>query len=183
MSRINFIQPVSLAHKQELRLWYSISFWSSIALAVPLGIISATQWYLYRSLCAQAKELAHELNQTESNRTAQQQHAQEQHQLQGHLATINRYKTNPKNPLGILKIFRSATHEMTIESISIDCHHFELYATCPSITNVSRCMQRLTKEPSLAHITLESLHMQDNKVQVTIKGTIITKLRTIKTEK
>ena len=177
MNRINFIKTVPLSKQREVRVWIWLCIISICAFVSSIIITSGIQWHLYRSLHQQKKNLIEQVAQFATIMSEQRKQLEEQQYLQKKLDTINRYKTNPKNPHPILAILRKAMHDLSLQSASITTKQFECNALCSSATQASASIKRLHQESSLHNIQLVSLQTQQDKIQISIKGNITTKLR------
>ncbi len=177
MNRINFVKPVPSSTKKEVRLWNWLCLSLGSLLFLNISIISGMQWFLYRALQKQKNELYAQLPQFNAIMTDQRTKLIERDQLQKQLDATTRYKTNPKNPMGIFAILRKATQDMEIQMASISKKQFELHMLCPMAAQAAMCIKRLNESPGLQNVTLASLQTHHDKVQATIKGTITTKLR------
>jgi hypothetical protein len=179
MKKINFIKTVPSSKHNEIRLWIWLCLIIGCALISNIIIISGMQWHLYRSLYKQKQLLSEQVAQFSTIMADHRQQIKEQQQLQKKLDVINRYKSNPKNPLSILSILRKATHDMSLQSVSITPKQFECNVLGSSTTKASACIKRLNQEAPFTNIQLVSLQTQNEKIQCILKGNVITKLRDI----
>lgn len=177
MKRINFIDPVPTSRTTEVRIWYWLCLLLSSVLFLSITIISGTQGYLYYSLYKQKQTLQNQHTGFEPIKIAYQNQQAEQEQLQKKFDRMKRYRQNPKNPIGVFALLRTATENMTLQNTTIDKKQFTLHILCPSTKHAALCIKKLHQNPSFTNVVLTSLQGNHDNVQATIKGSIITKLR------
>jgi hypothetical protein len=180
MKRINFINTIPPSKQKEVRIWFGLCIITVIIFISTIIIINGTQWYLYKTLQQQKKELSEQVTQFATIMANQRHQLEEQEQLQKKLDTIQRYRINPKNPIGILSLLRKATQDLSLQSSIINSKQFECNAFCSSASQAANCIKCLSKEKNVRNIQLASLQTHQDKILITIKGMITTKLRDIK---
>lgn len=178
MNRINFIKPVPPSRAREVRIWYWLSLITGCFLFLSITIITGMQWYLYIVLHKQKSEIQTGLVQFETIKSLQQKQQAERDMMHHQIDTINRYKTNPKNPHAIFATVCNALKNIDLHSASINKDRFEINVVTSDARHIPFCIKQLDREAAFADICLVSLQTNENKIDAIIKGTIKTKLRT-----
>lgn len=170
MKNINFINPIPLQLRKDLRIWIWLTLiFSSITV---IGILTTTviKLRIYNATHTEKKNLENLLTSFTTTMATLRKQEQEKELLTKTLRKLERYTGSGLGPIDVLSLLNKIAGPTAIQSITVSKRIIDITLLCTSAKQAQTLFSQLTAQPLFRALKLVSLQTHQQQLHAHFKG-------------